>query len=53
MYFKIHKNASWSDGVPVTADDFIFTLEFMRSKYIRDPWHNENFTRYFDKIIKI
>jgi microcin C transport system substrate-binding protein len=52
MYFKIHKIAVWSDGVPVTADDFIFTLEFMRSKYIRSPWHNENFTRYFDKIIK-
>ncbi len=52
MYFKIHKNAAWSDGVPVTADDFIFTLEFMRSKYIRDPWHNENFTRFFDKILK-
>ncbi len=52
MYFKIHKNAVWSDGVPVTADDFIFTLEFMRSKLIRDPWHNDNFTRNFDKIIK-
>ncbi|MFH0976771.1 MAG: extracellular solute-binding protein [Spirochaetota bacterium] len=52
MYFRIHKNAAWSDGVPVTADDFIFTLEFMRSKYIRDPWHNDNFIRHFDKIIK-
>lgn len=52
MYFKINKNARWSDGVPVTADDFIFTLEFMRSKYIKAPWYNDNFTIFFDKIIK-
>lgn len=52
MYFKLHENARWSDGVPVTADDFIFSLELMRSKHIRDPWHNDNFTKHFDKIIK-
>jgi microcin C transport system substrate-binding protein len=52
MYFKLHEKAEWSDGVPVTADDFIFSLELMRSKAITDPWHNDNFTKYFDKIIK-
>jgi microcin C transport system substrate-binding protein len=52
MYFKLHEKAEWSDHVPVTADDFIFSLELMRSKAINDPWHNDNFTRYFDKIIK-
>ena len=52
MYFKLHEKAEWSDGVPVTADDFIFALELMRSKAINDPWHNDNFTQYFDKIIK-
>ncbi len=52
MYFKLNEKAEWSDGVPVTADDFIFSLELMRSKAINDPWHNDNFTQYFDKIIK-
>ncbi|MCP4688272.1 MAG: ABC transporter substrate-binding protein, partial [Desulfobacterales bacterium] len=52
MYFKLHEKARWTDGVPVTADDFIFALEMMRSKNIRDPWHNDNFTKHFDKIIK-
>lgn len=52
MYFKLHEKAEWSDHVPVTADDFIFSLELMRSKAINDPWHNDNFTKYFDRIVK-
>ncbi len=52
IYFKLHEKAEWSDHVPVTADDFIFALELMRSKAINDPWHNDNFTRYFDRIVK-
>jgi len=52
MYFKLNEKAQWSDGVPVTADDFIFSLELMRSKSINDPWENDNFTKYFDKITK-
>ncbi len=41
MYFKLNPGARWSDGVPVTADDFAFTLEFMRSKHIVAPWYND------------
>jgi microcin C transport system substrate-binding protein len=52
MYFKLYEEARWSDGVPVTADDFIFSMELMRSEHIKDPWHNDNFNQYFDKIIK-
>jgi microcin C transport system substrate-binding protein len=52
MYFKLDKNATWSDGQPVTADDFIYTLEFMRSKYINDPFSNDYYTREIDKVIK-
>jgi len=33
MYFKLDKNARWSDGKPVTADDFSFTLEFMPNRF--------------------
>ncbi len=52
MYFKLNKNTAWSDGIAVTADDFIYTLEFMRSKYINDPFYNDYFTREIDKVIK-
>lgn len=52
MYFKLDKNARWSDGKPVTADDFIYTIEFMRSKYITAPWYNNYYTNEIDKVIK-
>jgi len=52
MYFRIDENAKWSDGKPVTADDFIYTLEFMRSKHIRAPWYNDYYTREIESIKK-
>ncbi len=52
MYFKLEKKAVWSDGQPVTADDYVYALEFMRSKLIQSPWHNNFFTNDFDKVIK-
>ncbi len=45
MFFKINSKAKWSDGHAVTADDFLFTMEFMRSKNIIDPWYNEFYTK--------
>ncbi len=45
MYFKLNKNAKWSDDTPVTADDYIYTLEFMRSKHIQAPWYNDFYTK--------
>ena len=30
--FALRKNASWHDGVPVSSDDVIFTVELMRSE---------------------
>jgi microcin C transport system substrate-binding protein len=52
MYFKLNNKARWSDGKPVTADDFIFGLEFMRSKYIIAPWYNDFYNNDFDRVIK-
>lgn len=51
MYFRLNPKARWSDGVPVTADDFAFTLEFMRSKHIVAPWYNDYYTREIEKVI--
>jgi len=49
MYFKINPKARWSDGEPVTSDDFVFTFEFMRSKEIVAPWHLNFFKEELDK----
>jgi len=51
MYFKLNPNAKWSDGKPVTAGDFAYTLEFMRSKHIVAPWYNDYYTQEIDKVI--
>jgi microcin C transport system substrate-binding protein len=52
VYFKLDPDARWSDGVPVTADDFVFGLEFMRSKYIVAPWYNNYYTEVITDVVK-
>ena len=52
MYFKLNRNAKWSDGKPVTAEDYIFTLEFMRSKFIVAPWYNDFYTKEIEAVVK-
>ena len=47
MYFKLNPKARWSDGKPVTPEDYAYTLEFMRSKDIVAPWYN---TFYKDEM---
>uniref|UniRef100_A0A7C4RTY4 ABC transporter substrate-binding protein n=1 Tax=Desulfatirhabdium butyrativorans TaxID=340467 RepID=A0A7C4RTY4_9BACT len=51
MYFKLQPNARWSDGEPVKADDYVFTLEFMRSPHIVAPWYNDYYTHEIDRVI--
>lgn len=52
VYFKLDRDAHWSDGVPVTADDYVFALEFMRSKFIVAPWYNNYYTEIITDVIK-
>ena len=51
MYFKLNPTARWSDGVPVTADDFAYTLDFMRSPYIVAPWYNDYYASEIDRVV--
>ncbi|MCY4444677.1 MAG: ABC transporter substrate-binding protein [Proteobacteria bacterium] len=44
VYFKLHPDARWSDGKPVTTDDYLFSLEFKRSPHIVDPRVNAIYT---------
>ncbi len=50
MYFKLNPKARWSDGTPVTAEDFAFTLEFMRSPHIVAPWYNDYYSREIERV---
>ena len=51
MYFKLDKDARWSDGKPVTAWDYVYTLEFMRSEEIIAPWYNDYYTKEIERVI--
>ena len=44
IYYRLDPDARWSDGVPVTAEDFVFTIHFMRSEAIVAPWYNNYYT---------
>ncbi|MCY4443944.1 MAG: extracellular solute-binding protein [Proteobacteria bacterium] len=50
VYFKLDQRARWSDGKPVTTEDYVFTLEFMRSPHIVDPRRN---TYYSEEIAEV
>ena len=47
IYYRLNPKARWSDGEPVTADDFVFAVQFMRSEQIVAPWYNNY---YSDRI---
>ena len=40
IYFKLDPAARFSDGNPVTAADYVFTWQMMRSPHIVDPFYN-------------
>ena len=60
VYVRLDPKAQYSDGVPVTADDFFFMFWFYQSPYITAPWYNNyystmytNITRYDERTFSI
>ena len=52
VYIRIDPKARWSDGEPITSDDFLFKFFFMHSSYIKAPWYNNFYNRFFSGITK-
>ncbi|MGE6107325.1 extracellular solute-binding protein [Aeromonas sobria] len=52
LYFRLNPKARWSDGKPVTVDDFLFTLKMLRSKEISDPWYNNYYSTQITEVTK-
>lgn len=50
VYYRLRPEVRWSDGEPVTADDYVYTLEFMRSEAIVAPWYNNY---YSEQIVDV
>ncbi len=53
IYLKLDRDARWSDGKPITADDYVFTWKMMQSKYIVDPFYNTYAQQYYQSVDKI
>lgn len=52
IYYRLDPDARWSDGKPVTADDYVFALQFMRSRYILAPWYNNYYSEVIQDVVK-
>lgn len=52
VYARINPEATWSDGEPITVDDYFFTFFFHMSEYILDPWYNNFYNTLFTNITK-
>ena len=53
IYFKLDPDAKYSDGHPVTANDYVFTWRMMQSKFIVDPFFNSYAEKYITSIDRI
>lgn len=53
LYFKLDRDARWSDGKPITADDYVFTWKMMQSKDIVDPFYNTYAQQYYQSVDRI
>lgn len=52
VYVRLKEHAMWSDGVPVTSDDFMFMFFLFQSSYIREPWYNNWYTDMYTGITR-
>ncbi|MEM7364005.1 MAG: extracellular solute-binding protein [Pseudomonadota bacterium] len=52
IYVRLEPTATWSDGVPVTSNDFLFMFFFFRSEYIVAPWYNNWYSSQYTKITR-
>jgi microcin C transport system substrate-binding protein len=50
IYFKLDRDARFSDGKPVTARDYVFTWQMLRSPHIVDPFYNSYAERYYVSV---
>ena len=60
VYVRLDPEAHYSDGEPITTDDFFFAFWFFRSSYITAPWYNNfystsytNITRYDEHTLSV
>ena len=53
IYFKLDPDARFSDGEPITADDYVFTWKMWASEHVIDPYYNTYGERAYESVDKI
>jgi microcin C transport system substrate-binding protein len=52
VYVRINPNARFSDGVPITSDDIVFSFYFWQQPWIQAPWYNNFYSRNYEHITR-
>ncbi len=52
VYFRLDPKLTFSDGTPITVEDFFMTFYIMLSPHIQDPWYNDYYSKEFKSITK-
>ena len=50
LFFRLDPDARFTDGEPITAEDYVFTWQMMLSDHIVDPFYNNYAMRYFESV---
>ncbi|OGH00576.1 MAG: hypothetical protein A2600_00400 [Candidatus Lambdaproteobacteria bacterium RIFOXYD1_FULL_56_27] len=50
VFYRLDPDARWSDGKPLTAEDFVFAFEFFKSPFIEDPFNNQYMRDHFESV---
>ena len=50
IYFKLDRDARFSDGKPITARDYVFTWRMMQSEHIVAPYYVSYAKRFFESV---
>ncbi len=50
VYFKLNEKAKWSDGKPVTSEDFVFMFNMYKSDNLEDPWYQETYNEMYEDV---
>lgn len=53
VYYKLDERARWSDGEPITADDYLFAYDFLQDERLADPYYIGQIPRYISAIEKL
>jgi microcin C transport system substrate-binding protein len=51
-YFRLDPDAKFTDGQPITVDDYFYTFYFHRSPWAKADWYADHYTREWGGVTK-